>query len=101
MALDFHNNSTNEYLFALNDKELGHLETIFKQFTQHTGITIDPYEDMLLNVALQKTLVKQVDAYIDQNDLNQNKQQTLAIMEFRTRIEDYTVKNIDLKLLGD
>ena len=101
MALDFHRLDNNEYVFGLNDQKYKHLEIVFNDFKQQTGIYIDPYGDTILTVQYQKMLEKIIDNYIIKEDLNNNKQKTIDIIAFKTLLDYLSNKNIDLKIMGD
>ncbi|WP_128755247.1 hypothetical protein [Aquimarina sediminis] len=101
MALDFHRHDSNEYLFGLDDSKCTHLEVIFNEYKQWSGVYIDPYGDTKLTVDNQKVLIKIIDAYINKTDLNANKQQTIDILEFSTLLQYFSGKGTEIKILGD
>lgn len=101
MALEFYRYTTNNFLFALSDKQFEYLADIFKTFNQYTGLYIDPYRDMKLTIENQQTLVKIINTYIDSADLNRNKPKTSVILEFKGVLNYFINHKIDLKLIGD
>ena len=101
MALDFHNADTNEYLFGLNDSQYANLDVIFVTFKNKSGVFIDPYRDTKLSVVNQKAIIQIIEVYINKNDLNANKQQTIDILEFCTLMKYFSSKEMDLKTQGD
>ena len=101
MALDFHNETTNEYLFGLDDHALSALEAIFTQWTHRTGLAIDPYKDTRLCVEHQRLLVNIIDTYASSRDLNQDKKKTSLIFEFKGILKFCIDHHIDLITLGD
>ncbi|MFD2562870.1 hypothetical protein [Aquimarina rubra] len=101
MALDFHRLSNNEYLFGIDDHKNNHLEEIYTEFKNWTGIYVDRYGDTNLTVDHQKLMIKIIDSYIHKTDLNVNKQKTIDIIEFRALMDYFSDKGIDLKMVGD
>lgn len=101
MALDFHRLDNNQYLFGLDDRKLDNLAVIFEAYQQRTGIFIDPYSDMQLTTDNQRTLIKIIDDYINKTNLNNDKQKTIDIIEFRGLLTFFANANCDLRLLGD
>ncbi len=101
MALDFHRLDNNEYLFELDDSQYANVEIIFIEFKKQTGIYIDPYRDAKLSVTHQKTIIQIIDAYINKQNLNINKQQAMDIIGFNALIKYFSKKGIELKVLGD
>ncbi|MBW1294144.1 hypothetical protein [Aquimarina litoralis] len=100
MALDFHRLDTNEYLFGVNDTEYAYLESIFIEFTQQTGIFIDPYGDTQLKVTHLKMIIQMIDTNLT-TESNMDKEKTKVIQEFRRKIAHFSDKGITLKALGD
>ena len=101
MALDFHRLDTNEHLFGLDDEQFDYLSEIFQAFTRWTGLVIDQYGDFKLTADNQKTLVRIIEKYVSQTDLDKDKQKTSVILEFKGILGFLSNRNIDLKLLGD
>ena len=101
MALDFHRSDNNEYLFGLTDQQYDCLTPIFGIFQQWTGIQIDPYKDMQLTTDNCKTLLRIIDQYIDQTDLNKDRKATTEILGFRCLLDHFIQKNISFSLKGD
>lgn len=101
MALDFFILENNEYLFGLDSSKYANLETIFESYKRKTGIYIDEYRDTLLSVSNQKVLLKIIDEYVTETDLNVNKIKTTSILEFRGLLSFFISKNYSLKLAGD
>ena len=101
MALDFHRLDNREYLFGLDDKKLKNLAEIFTEYKNWTGIYIDEYKDTKLTIENQKSLVRIIDIYIDKTNLNTDKQKIVDILEFRTLLNYFSGKNLDIKILGD
>jgi hypothetical protein len=77
MALDFYRLDNNEYLFKLEGKELADLAEIFEEFTQWTGLFIDPYGDVNLPVENQEILIRIIDKYVASTDLNKDKGESI------------------------
>ena len=46
-------------------------------------------------------MLKIIDDYIQKADLNQDKQKTMLIIEFRSMIKYFSDRKIDLRVLGD
>ena len=101
MALDFHKKDNKEYLFGLDNEYFNFLSEIFEKFNLWTGLSINQYDDLELSIENQKILIKIIDKHIEENDLNRNKKQTSAILEFKGLLKYFLAKNIDLKLFGD
>ncbi|MBP6455941.1 MAG: hypothetical protein KA275_04350 [Chitinophagaceae bacterium] len=101
MALDFHRLDNREYLFGLNDKKYINLEEIFTDYKNWTGIEIDPFSNINLFIENQKILLQIIDTYIEKSNLNVDKQKTIDILEFRTLLNYFLNKNIDLEILAD
>ncbi|WP_299247419.1 hypothetical protein [uncultured Aquimarina sp.] len=101
MALDFHRFDSNEHVFGLDDKQYAHLENLFVEFKQKTGIYIDPYRDSRLSMDHQKTMLKIIDAWIDLADLNKDKRKTVTVIWFKTWMDYFSNKSMDIKILGD
>ncbi|MDH7447636.1 hypothetical protein [Aquimarina sp. 2201CG14-23] len=101
MALDFHKFDNNEHLFGLDDKQYAHLENLFVEFKQKTGVYIDPYRDIRLSVDHQKTMLKIIDAWIYVADLNKNKLKTETVIQFKTWMDYFSNKDIDIQIVGD
>lgn len=101
MALDFHRLDNNELLFQMDDNKFEYLFEIFETFKQWTGIVIDQYGDLKLTIGNLETIVKIIEKYIEIADLNKNKLQTSAILEFKGLLIFLLNKNIEIKLFGD
>ncbi|WP_378174010.1 hypothetical protein [Aquimarina sp. SS2-1] len=101
MALDFHRLDNNEYLFGLDDTKYAHLEQLLIMFQQKTGINVDAYSDTILSIDHQKVILKLIDIWISDTDLNQDKPKIVTIIWFKTWLDHFSNKGIDLKLLGD
>ena len=101
MVLDFHRLDNREYLFGLDDKKLKNLVEIFTEYKNWTGIYIDEYKDTKLTIENQKMLVKIIDTYIEKSNLNTDKQKTVDILEFRTLLNYFSGKNLNIEILSD
>ncbi len=101
MALDFHNINTDELVFCLADTDFHHLLPIFSEFEHWTGIKIDQYSDTKLNNGNIKSLIKIIDKYIKEKNLNENRLQTSTVIEFKGVLKYFLSNNIDVELLGD
>lgn len=101
MALDFHRLDNNQYLFGLNDRKYNSLSGILEIYQHWTGILISQYSDAILSIENQITLIKIIDNYVDTTNLNQDKQKTVDILEFRGLLTFFSSSNCDLKLIGD
>lgn len=101
MALDFHNLTTHEWCFSLNDQLLSLLEPLFLQLKYRTGIVLDPYADTRLGPDHQRILIQAVQQWVEQTDLNRNKQQTLAYIEFSCYLKASSSQEISLIAYGD
>jgi len=101
MALDFHRLDNNEYLFGLDENKYNLLDDIFQTYKSWTGISIDQYGDTKLSIENQKTLIKIVDDYISKTNLNQDKQKTVTVIEFKSLLTFFSNSEIDLKIIGD
>lgn len=91
----------NENLFGLDDERFNLLSEIFETFNYWTGLSISQYDDLELSTEKQQVLIKIIDKYIEEKDLNRNKKQISAILEFKGLFKYFSDKNIDLKLFGD
>ncbi len=101
MALDIHRLDNNEYLLGLDSNKYDHLFEIFESYKNWTGILIEQYNDTILSVENQKTIVKIIDKYIETTNINLDKQKTITILEFRGMLIYFINSNIGIKLLGD
>lgn len=101
MPLDFHRFDTREHLFGFESNELARLGDIFTTFNHWTGLCIDQYGDLVIGTENQKILIKIIDAYIDQTDLNKDKEKTTSILGFRGFLKYALSKHIELQLFGD
>lgn len=101
MALDFHRSDNREHLFGLEDKDLARLQDLFTTFHHWTGLSIDPYSDLMISAENQETFIKIIDAYVERADLNQDKEKTATILGFRGLLKYALSKNIEFQLLGD
>lgn len=73
---------------------------IFETFKQWTGIVIDPYGDLKLTIENLETIVKVIEKHIEITDLNKNKLQTSAILEFKGFLIFLINKKNEIQLLG-
>ncbi len=101
MALDVYKLDTNEYLFGLDNSTFENLLIIFEKFEQYTGLKITLYTDLRLSIENLKTLVKIIDRYIEETDLNKNKKRISCIIEFKGLLNYFLSNNISLLLKGD
>lgn len=101
MALDFHNLTTHQWCFSLNDQLLSLLEPLFLQLKYRTGIVLDPYADTGLAPEHQRILIQAAQQWIEQTDLNHNKQQTVAYIEFSCYLKQASSQDISLIACGD
>ena len=101
MALDFLILENKEHLFGLESQKYSELEEIFETFKLWTGIYIDEYGDTDLTISNQKALIKIIDQYINETNINLDKNKTISILEFRGLLSFFIKKNYDLKLVGD
>jgi hypothetical protein len=101
MALDIHRLDNNEYLFGLDSSKYEHLFDIFESYLNWTGIYIDEYGDTKLAVENQKTLIKIIDKYVENTNINLDKKKTITILEFRGMLNYFINSNISIELLGD
>jgi len=101
MALDFHRLDNDTFLFGLDENKFLNIQEIFNVYENWTGILIDQYSDLKLSIENQKIIIKIIDTYINNTNLNLNKLKTIDIIEFRAFIKYYSDKNIDIKVLGD
>lgn len=101
MALDFHNKENDEYLFGLDDKKYNSLIDIFEEFTHWTGLVIDLYGDLSINKSAQTALIRIIDKYVEQSNLNEDKSKTIEILGFRSLLIHYMEKDITFQLYGD
>jgi hypothetical protein len=101
MTLDFHRLDNKQYLFRLDNQTVNTLVGIFETYTHWTGQMIDPYEDRKLSTEKQQSLLTIIDRYIEATDLNKNKAQVAAILEFKGLLKYLLNSQIDLFLIGD
>lgn len=102
MALDIHKSSErNEWLFSLEDAQFEILLIIFNLFYIQSGIRIDRYRDCGLSVDNQKHLIKIIDKYIKETDLNTNKDNVVTILSFRGFLLFAIAQNWALMMYGD
>lgn len=102
MALDIHkSDDCHEWLYAIDDQLFDQLAEIFGCFYRESGIRIEHYQDRGLDVASQKILLKVIDRYIQQIDLNKNRDTTIGIISFRGFIQFTITKNWNLFLYCD
>ena len=101
MALDIHRLDNNEYILGLDDEYYSCLSTIFDQFKYSTGLFIDQYGKITLSVKNFEFLIKLIDKYIQNTDLNKDKKQTVKILEFRGLLNMLIKYDIPVKLYGD
>jgi len=101
MALNFHRLDNSEYLFGLDNTEYAFLSPIFEIYYQRTGNYVDPYKSMQLTTENCHTLLQIIDKYVQQTDLNKDKQKTSAILEFKGLMKYFTGKDINFILHGD
>jgi hypothetical protein len=101
MAPDIHRLDNNEYLFGLDSTKYEHLYEIFKSYQNWTGIFIDENGGTKLEVEYQKTLIRIIDKYIENTNINLDKQKTITILEFRGMLTYSSNCNINIEFLGD
>ena len=101
MALDIHKLNNNEYILGLDDEYYSCLSPIFEQFKYSTGLYIDQYGDITLSVKNFQFLIKLIDKYVQNTDLNKDKHQTIKILEFRGLLNMLIKYDIPVKLYGD
>lgn len=102
MALDFHNNANEEeYLFSLDNRQYSLLEEIITEFGRWTGIFLDQYGDCVINEGNQKTFIKMIEKYIQNSDLNANKEKTTEIFRFYSLLKYFSERGIEFSVLGD
>ena len=101
MALDIHKQDNNEYLFGLDSSKYEHLFEIFESYQNWTGTYIDQYGDTKLTIENQKTLIKIIDKYVENTNINLDKKKTITILEFRGLLTYFINSNINIELLGD
>jgi hypothetical protein len=103
MALDIHRLDNGEHIFGLTDHPNGYgsIDIIFAKFAKRTGITIDWYADTTLDVSNLKFLMQLIDEYVQNTDLNKNKNATTSILGFRGILDILVNKEISVKLVGD
>ena len=101
MALDFHRLDNNEYLFGIEGEHFTCFLPILEIFYQCTGLEIDQYKDMQLTKENGQALLKIIDNYILQTDLNRDKKCTSAILEFKGLLKYFISKDISFSLYGD
>jgi hypothetical protein len=101
MALDFHRLDNDEYLFGIDGEHYTCLLPILKTFNQWTGLEVDQYKDVQLTKENCQTLLKIIDNYILETDLNRDKKKTSAILEFKGLLKYFISKDINFALYGD
>ena len=99
MPLDIYNLNTNEHIFALNDDLYDLLFSAFEHHYQQTGLFIDQYGDLTLDINQQKELLDSVSHYLSaQTTIKQNNK---PLMEFLELLNDCIRNNIVIRFLGD
>lgn len=101
MALDFLCRETRRHLFEIDDDGFAYLQNILNQFYWRTGQHITPYDDIVLDTNLQKTLISIIDEYMTSCDLNRDRQKNLFIMEFRGVLNYFIRHKISVICYGD
>lgn len=102
MALDFYTSrDRQEHLFSIENKQFIALEDILSEFEHWTGVLLDEFSDFTLDKGNQQTLLKIIDQYIQQTDLNRNKYKTIEILSFYSLIRYFYNRNIVLFAFGD
>ena len=98
MALDIYNINTNEHIFSLNDDQYGLLLNAFERYYQQTGLYIDQYGDLTMDIQQQKELFDSV-AHCFCSDSSNAKQQ--IHVEFQKLLNHCILNNIVIRFLGD
>ncbi len=101
MALDFHRLDNDEYLFGIDGEQYTYLLPIFETFYQWTGLAIDQYKGVQLTKENCQPILKVIDGYILQTDLNRDKKKTSAILEFKGLLKYFISRDINFVLYGD
>jgi hypothetical protein len=86
---------------GLTMKRYDCLYNIFEQFKNITGICIDRYNDIKLDITNITRLTELIDHYIERTDLNKNKKKTSIILEFKGLLNIFIENNYSMGLRGD
>jgi len=98
MPLDIYNLNTNERIFVLNDDLYDLLFSAFEHHYQRTGLFIDQYGDLTMDISQQQELLDSVLHYLCPNN-DKTKQQNL--MEFLELLNNCIRNNIVIRFFGD
>ncbi|KCZ49265.1 hypothetical protein [Hyphomonas pacifica] len=67
MTLDVHlyeNGRIGQFLFQIDDKIYGDLYPSFRLFQQRTGLLIDPYRDLVVDIALPALILALTEGHV-------------------------------------
>ena len=84
-------------MFRLDDNNLKNLAKIFTEYKNLTEIYIDKYKDTKRTIENKEMQIKIIDTHIEKSNMNINKQKIVAILEFRTLLNNFSVKTEKLK----
>jgi hypothetical protein len=103
MPLDFHGDrhGKTERLLQLDESRFRALEGILTEFERQTGIRVERFADVVLDAASQKNLIKIMDRHLQNQDLNRDRNKTIAIISFRALLDYFSGRDITLYGIGD